>query len=76
MAYAGKQFDPRVVNAFLRIPEAELEEIRESAGSQDYIEKIIDKREIRSFIVSLKRHTGQTGNLHLPHGVEQLRMPA
>lgn len=75
MAYAGKQFDPRVVNAFLRIPEGELEEIRDAAGSQDYIEKIIDKREIRSFIVSLKRHTGQTGPLCLPQA-EPLRMPA
>jgi hypothetical protein len=75
MAFAGKQFDPRVVNAFLRVPEVEWEEIRLAAGSPDYIEKIIDKREIRSFIVSLKRHTGQTGPLCLPQ-LEQLRMLA
>ena len=75
MAHAGKQFDPRVVNAFLRIPEGELAEIREAAGSQDYIEKIIDKREIRSFIVSLKRHTGQTAPLILPQA-EPMRMLA
>lgn len=75
MAHIGKQFDPRVVNAFLRIPEDEWSEIRGAAGSQDYIEKIIDKREIRSFIVSLKRHTGQTAPLILPHA-EPMRMLA
>jgi len=63
------------VNAFLRIPEIEWEEIRDAAGSQDYIEGIIDKREIRSFIVSLKRHSGQTGPLCLPQ-TEMLRMLA
>ena len=75
LAHAGKQFDPRVVNAFLRISEGELAEIRDAAGSQDYIEKIIDKREIRSFIVSLKAHTGKTGPLVLPQA-EPMRMLA
>jgi response regulator RpfG family c-di-GMP phosphodiesterase len=58
---AGSHFDPGVVNAFLRILESEWRAIRVTAETQDYIEHIIDKREIRSFIVSLKRTSGRTG---------------
>jgi response regulator RpfG family c-di-GMP phosphodiesterase len=66
VAFSGRQFDPRVVAAFLKIPEAEWIQIRGTAESQDYIERIIDKREIRSFIVSLKRRNGTTGALKPP----------
>jgi putative two-component system response regulator len=66
MAHAGSQFDPRIVTAFLAIPEAELAEIRATADSQDYIEQVLDKRQVRSFIVSLKRQAGATGPLNLP----------
>ncbi|HEY9232654.1 MAG TPA: HD domain-containing phosphohydrolase [Blastocatellia bacterium] len=65
VASVGTHFDPGVVNAFLEISEGEWQEIRVAAASQDYIEHIIDKREIRSFIVSIKRSTGRTGALHL-----------
>ena len=76
LAHSGGQFDPKVVNGFLKISESEWNQIRGSAESQDYIEKIIDKREIRSFIVSLKNsvHVGalsalQTGPLTFPAGL-------
>jgi response regulator RpfG family c-di-GMP phosphodiesterase len=62
---AGTHFDPSVVNAFLKIHESEWLDIRVTAETQDYIEHIIDKREIRSFIVSLKRAPGRTGALNL-----------
>ena len=65
VASVGTHFDPGVVNAFLEISEGEWQEIRVAAASQDYIEHIIDKREIRSFIVSIKRSTGRTGALYL-----------
>ena len=62
---SGTHFDPKVVNAFLKVPESEWIEIRRTAESKDYIEQIIDKRELRSFIVSLKRHAGTTGPVSL-----------
>lgn len=65
VANSGRHFDPSVVNAFLKVPESEWAEIRKIAESQDYIEHIIDRREIRSFIVSIKRHSGFTGPLKL-----------
>src|SRR5205085_10914054 len=65
IANAGTHFDPGIVNAFLKIHESEWRDIRITAETQDYIEHIIDKREIRSFIVSLKRSTGRTGALNL-----------
>lgn len=59
---AGTHFDPNVVNAFLRIPETQLADIRLAAESQDYPEQIINEREIRSFIISLKhRETARLG---------------
>ncbi|HXG66999.1 MAG TPA: HD domain-containing phosphohydrolase [Blastocatellia bacterium] len=66
VAHANKHFDPRVVNAFLKIAESEWAEIRASVKAGSYSEQCIDKREIRSFIVSLKRPTGTTGPLTLP----------
>ncbi|HJQ67325.1 MAG TPA: HD domain-containing phosphohydrolase [Blastocatellia bacterium] len=61
----GIHFDPKVVKAFLDISEKEWADIREAADNDDFFETFIDKREIRSFIVSLKRHTGITGPLSL-----------
>lgn len=66
IANSGYHFDPKVIEAFLRIPESEWSEIRSTAESNDYLEQIIDKREIRSFIVSLKRQRGATGPLVTP----------
>jgi hypothetical protein len=36
-----------------------------SAESADYSEQMIDKHELRSFIVSIKRNTGYTGPLSM-----------
>lgn len=55
IASAGTHFDPKVVDAFLKIPEAQLAEIRREVISQNYSEQIIEDSEIRAFIVSLKR---------------------
>jgi response regulator RpfG family c-di-GMP phosphodiesterase len=69
IASSGTHFDPNVVTAFLNISETELYGIRERAETQDYTEQIIGEREIRSFILSLKRNgalagaTGTTGML-------------
>ena len=57
-------FDPKVVNSFLQITEWEWEDIRREAGSKNYVENFIDRRDIRSFIISLKRHSGNTGALN------------
>ena len=57
-------FDPNVVKSFLQITEWEWEEIRREAGSKNYVEHFIDRRDIRSFIISLKRHSGNTGALN------------
>ena len=62
-ANSRKHFDPTVVNAFLNVPESEWREIRKSAESEDYSEQMIDKHELRSFIVSIKRNSGFTGPL-------------
>lgn len=45
----------------LNVPESEWREIRESAESEDYSEQMIDRRELRSFIVSIKPNHGFTG---------------
>jgi response regulator RpfG family c-di-GMP phosphodiesterase len=65
VANGSKHFDPAVVKAFLAVPEGEWSEIRKIAESEDYIEHILDRHEIRSFIVSIKRHNGLTGPLSL-----------
>lgn len=62
---SGSHFDPAVVEAFLAVRKSEWDEIRKIAESHDYIERIIDRHEIRSFVISLKRHTGFTGPLDL-----------
>jgi putative nucleotidyltransferase with HDIG domain len=63
--HSGRHFDPLVVQAFLDVSEGEWDDICGIAESKDYIECIIDKREIRSFIISLKRSTEKTGSLNL-----------
>ena len=65
IANGGHHFDPAVVRAFLSVPEEEWTEIRKIAESEDYIEQIIDRREIRSFIVSIKRNNALTQPLNL-----------
>ncbi len=75
VANSGVHFDPHVVKAFLNISEAEWTEIRKAADEDDFFEMFIDKREIRSFIVSLKRHTGTTGPLNLT-SVGHMNLPA
>jgi response regulator RpfG family c-di-GMP phosphodiesterase len=64
MMHAGRHFDPNVVKAFTDIPEDEWYDIRGIAESQDYIEHVIDKREIRSFILALKS-AARTASLHI-----------
>lgn len=65
VANEGRHFDPAVVRAFLAVPEAEWSEIRKIAESEDYIEHLIDRREVRSFIVSIKQHTNFSAPLNL-----------
>jgi len=60
LASSGTHFDPKVVDAFLKIPEAQLAEIRREVLLQSYAEQIIEERELRSFIISLK-HPGSAG---------------
>jgi len=60
---SGIHFDPVVVDTFLAVPESEWSGIRKIAETEDYIEHIIDKHEIRSFVISLKRNSGFTGPL-------------
>lgn len=64
VSHAGEHFDPKVVKSFLNVPEREWTEIRYSSRARDYIEKLIDEREIRALIVSLKFRTGTTGALN------------
>lgn len=75
IAMSGSQFDPKVVRAFLNVPEQEWAEIRAAAEAKDYIEQIIDAREIRSFILSLKRNTGTTGPLEFGLAANSLSAP-
>lgn len=65
IANGGEHFDPEVVRAFLAVPEAEWSEIRRIAETEDYVEHIIDRREIRSFIIAIKRQTGFSSPLNL-----------
>ncbi len=65
VANAARHFDPAVVNAFLNVPESDWCDMRKVAESEDYIEDIIDRHEIRSFIVSIKRQNGFSGPLNL-----------
>ncbi len=62
---SGAHFDTKVVSAFLNVPESEWIEIRAFAELQDYAEDAIGRNEVRSFILSIKRNTGLTGELGL-----------
>jgi putative nucleotidyltransferase with HDIG domain len=66
IAGSGSHFDPKVVEAFLRVGETEWSHIQATAGQDDFLQRIIDNREIRSFIVSLKHQRGSTGPLMTP----------
>jgi response regulator RpfG family c-di-GMP phosphodiesterase len=57
-ANSGSHFDPKVVSAFLRVPEPEWDEIRRAAESLTYSEKIIDRQDIHAYVISLKGHLG------------------
>jgi len=61
--HSGSHFDPAVVEVFLSIPEEEWCEIGEQAKTEDYSERIIDKHQIRSFIISLKRRRATASSL-------------
>jgi hypothetical protein len=50
---AGSHFDPKVVRAFMTIPNDEWEEIRRSVQCEGFAETTVDKRAISSFIFSL-----------------------
>lgn len=66
IAGSGGHFDPDVVKSFLHVSEAEWERIRWAAGSEDSLPQMMDKRQIRSFIVSLKSHRGMLDSLDKP----------
>lgn len=71
VASAGTHFDPKVVDAFLKIPEAHLAEIRQEVVSEGHTDQIIEESEIRSFIISLKqggviRHSPASANVSVP----------
>jgi len=51
---SGTHFDPKVVDAFLRVSEPEWIGIRAVAQAHGYDEQVMDRLEIRSFIISLK----------------------
>ena len=63
IANSGSHFDPKIVKLFCNVPETEWASIRANASNHDYVEQILDKREIRSFILSLKRSGDHTGPL-------------
>ena len=54
VAGINRHFDPDVVTAFLSISDDEWAEIRSTAVSSDYFERVPDTNEIRSFMDSLK----------------------
>jgi HD-GYP domain-containing protein (c-di-GMP phosphodiesterase class II) len=55
---SGGHFDPEIVAAFLRVSEEEWHRLRESSGAPGYAEKVIDKEQIHSFILSLTTLVG------------------
>ena len=62
-ANSGSHFDPKIVTLFRNILESEWAVIRANASNHNYVERILDKREIRSLILSLKRSPSLTGPL-------------
>lgn len=63
LAHSGSHFDPAAVGAFMSVPEQEWEEIRRSANNEGSAEQLIDRREISSFILSLKPHDATSERL-------------
>lgn len=55
IADSGTHFDPKVVDVFLRIGETEWAEIRGAAESHDFIEQVMGKREVSSFILASRQ---------------------
>ena len=64
IANAGSHFDPKVISAFMSIPEDEWEEIRRSAQREESKETVIDRSAISSFIFSLGAPKQITSKLH------------
>lgn len=75
---SGTHFDPDVVDAFLSVPEVEWADIRSAADSDDYIDGVMDKREICSFILSSRRQAETLGPIEfradLRHPVAQSKL--
>jgi putative two-component system response regulator len=63
IANSGSHFDPGVVSAFMSIGKEEWEEIRRHSQSDDLDEQLVDRREISSFILSLKSPADATTKL-------------
>jgi putative two-component system response regulator len=55
IASSGTHFDPRVVDVFLTIPASRLADIRREVMTHTHSEAVIEERELRSFILSLRR---------------------
>ena len=55
---SGGHFDPEIVAAFRRVPEEEWDRLRGSSGAPGYAEKVIDKEQIHSLILSLTTLVG------------------
>ena len=53
IAHAGSHFDPKVISAFMSIPEVDWEEMRRNAQNESEAQPVIDKNAISSFIYSL-----------------------
>lgn len=64
IANAGTHFDPKVISAFMSIPEDEWENIRRSAQSEDSTGTDIDRSAISSFIFSLGAPKQIASKLH------------
>jgi response regulator RpfG family c-di-GMP phosphodiesterase len=62
-AHTGTHFDPNVVNAFMSIPKDEWDEIRRAAHTEWGDDRMIDRRAISSFILSLQSNSAVTTSL-------------
>ncbi len=62
-AHSGSHFDPRVVNAFMRVPIEEWDGMRRSAQVPEQVDQLINRREISSFLLSLQTSAGATTKL-------------
>ena len=62
-AHTGTHFDPKVVNAFMSIPKDEWDAIRRSAQTDGGDDRMIDRRAISAFILSLQSPEAVTTKL-------------